>query len=418
MSSRYEVFYFDVREVVECWFNHERGVWGLHYNYEPRAFAYVTEEEWRRCRSRELLVRHTLDDYKRRGAASGADRQEKEDNEEDLSGTSHKPPAERDTISTLWQAFRDSLEGAGEGVDGASDTSGGEALEKPLAGWRRWRGSGPLLLPVAVAGVWDIAGVNTAVCACPTVCARIGRDREVPGRDCSCGFHAYRSYELMDLLSTPAFVDGVVALGGEVQEHKYGMRAEQARIVALLDSPNARLFKLHYEHHVEVGSPETPSICSFPTEKFPLPILSASECELLAIDQGCIFESEPARRTSEKVLAQYLVPGAPLVKAPNIGNFYPTLKRHFTLGFAPVDEPMCGGIRIDQHLSAEIKEMTLYVEGAYVTLHIKEVYFEGKPLRFWTLAEGTSELDLALCWAFDEYEGREWLRHYRISDDS
>ncbi len=68
-------------------------------------------------------------------------------------------------------------------------------------------------------------------------------------------------------------VHGVVALGGEVEEHELGMKAEFARIVALADSDIAQRFAKQYLEHR--GHP------------LPIPILSVAECEMLALDQGC-----------------------------------------------------------------------------------------------------------------------------------
>lgn len=189
---------------------------------------------------------------------------------------------------------------AGEGE--ANRAACEEEREDPglvLAGWRGWKceQASTALKPMTSSEPWNLVDVNVAECNAVSFSRDFYPERTkhaAPHPDCNCGLWSYRSYELMEkYVDALLQVYGVVALGGEVEEHEWGYRAREARIVALLESEHSERLKYNWQaanwwnqrvnlHEFDAKEPPP----------FPVPILSAAECEMLAMDQDCVFEQE------------------------------------------------------------------------------------------------------------------------------
>lgn len=298
--------------------------------------------------------------------------------------------------------------------------------------------SGVTLLPASAYYPWSLEGVNYASCAKP----RYPTDNEAfpapaheaPHEDCECGFWAYRSYEQMAEYGPQCDIHGVVALGGDMEEHRMGVRAAEARIVALLDDEhgNARYFKERYEQGVPpptrtinilseeranigfvVGRPETDGI---PGRPFPLPILSAAECELLAYDEGCVFEPEapPLEPPPVTEVGQYLVRAGGYAYRNPFDQPYET---GYGFVFAPPDEAPLGAMRVDEYIASAASsgqathDFLFYDQIA--RLYLGRVYNANfGDLMFWHL--GTlMERDEAMMKAIKKY-GHGWMARYAV----
>lgn len=334
---------------------------------------------------------------------------------------------------------------AGEGPD--SGTREGEGSEQGvIAAWRGWRmGRGELLTMRGDAGAWDPYEVNESVCL-RMIAARYYRDHHAPDALCQCGYWGYRSYEEMQKHGPALNVYGVVALGGKVQHHRYGFRAQYGRIVALIDSEDSRKLREKWEKWqrdgfrqvFNRGKPRWVRDETLPDGKFP-PLLSVAECELLALDEGARFEpdpppsyfststptADPPVTSSAGLMPTNITPAATLGQYLILsGGVDPSLnpqwarenKRNVAFVFAPPDKPPHGAMRIDTFLRHDASDrLDINFYGETVTLvksRIRLSEINGYAT-LWRLETGLMERDIAVAKAFEKY-GREWLKGYAV----
>ena len=97
----------------------------------------------------------------------------------------------------------------------------------PLVGFRQWRLAGGCLASVYDGAPWPDGRLSAR-------CDRGHGPADVPAKDCSCGVYAY--YDPCPKTAsagTSDLVGGAVVVWGRIEAHIYGLRAEQARVIAL-----------------------------------------------------------------------------------------------------------------------------------------------------------------------------------------
>ena len=106
-------------------------------------------------------------------------------------------------------------------------------LVVPIVGYRQWRMTDGGLASMYDGAAWLEARMTAR-------CDRGHSPEEVPAKDCSCGVYAYYDPCPRTASSaTPDLVGGAVVVWGRIEAHAYGLRGEEAQIVAL-DLPISR----------------------------------------------------------------------------------------------------------------------------------------------------------------------------------
>lgn len=276
---------------------------------------------------------------------------------------------------------------------------------------------------------WNLEDFNEAECSRSFVGSRrwgySGEFHPVPVQECTCGFWAYRSYELM-VENVELDIYGVVALGGAVVDHTLGYRAKLARVVALLDTDKARRFKQAYEQPV-VARPQSilsdeggriGSVRGSPGRAgriLPVPLLSAALCELLAMDEGCVFEPEPPRIEVPEI-GQYLVKAGGHAYEIASGKHQEYEHGHAFV-FAPPDQAPPGSLRVDKLLGAPgPNDLHYAVMHGPDVVHLRRTVIrraDGPDVLLWALPGSLHERDEAFGRAVKKY-GYAWLDAYAV----
>lgn len=124
-----------------------------------------------------------------------------------------------------------------------------EDVAEPIVGWRAWDSTtGGCLESVYTHTRWPIEGIE-AECKCVSLNNSVRRCLHPPGvvpyralalgRGFGCGIYAMKTYDVL-INSTWGRnhpIRGRVELGGRVQEHQYGYRAQLARVTGLILPP-------------------------------------------------------------------------------------------------------------------------------------------------------------------------------------
>jgi hypothetical protein len=100
-------------------------------------------------------------------------------------------------------------------------------LIEPVIGFRQWNVCGDRLYSPFHGDLWEETDLH-ANCELGTHDAF-----DVPAPNCQCGVYAYYDSPPRSAATTRQLVTGAVVMWGQLQLHGAGMRASQARIVAL-----------------------------------------------------------------------------------------------------------------------------------------------------------------------------------------
>lgn len=284
--------------------------------------------------------------------------------------------------------------------------------EPSLMGWRVFKVVNNRLYPYSARTPWRW-DLNTAYCTVSNL-HYVGNPNEssaVPVEGCTCGFWAYRSYDLMRRHGPRADVTALVAVGGDMVEAEWGVRGSHARVVAFLKDADYAKFG----HILDEHKPEH------------IPVLPMAECEMLAFDMGLDWKLPPPPPVPE--VAQYV--GLRKLKDPEPWEeafYYPRSRDGwvpYLLFSKPEDvearDPAYYGPlqRIDDYIVPGGKDTsTLKIRIYGVGNERKDIELRKSWIRYqqhecevWALASGNLERDKALADAQIKY-GTEWLRRY------
>jgi hypothetical protein len=114
-------------------------------------------------------------------------------------------------------------------------------LVDPVVGFRAWRIVGDRLLSPNIPVRWEGRVLHAA---CHPVQKRlllgagwVHEPHASPHRDCQCGIYAYHTPGVRGWFGEFDWVEGVVTVWGRLEAHADGLRAEHARIEALVVPP-------------------------------------------------------------------------------------------------------------------------------------------------------------------------------------
>jgi hypothetical protein len=116
-------------------------------------------------------------------------------------------------------------------------------LAEAVVGFRAWRVVDGALLSPFIPCRWDGA-VMHAECYPANRSLLFGRGwldepHDPPHRDCRCGIYAYHRPGAQTYYGEFESVEGIVAVWGRIEVHRDGLRAEHARVCALVRSSAA-----------------------------------------------------------------------------------------------------------------------------------------------------------------------------------
>ena len=112
-------------------------------------------------------------------------------------------------------------------------------LVEPVVAFRAWKVIGERLLSPNIPVRWE---GRTMHAACHPVHKRIRlgaqdwvlAEHASPHPDCQCGIYAYHRHGVRNWFGEFDWVEGIVTVWGRIEAHRDGLRAEHARIEALV----------------------------------------------------------------------------------------------------------------------------------------------------------------------------------------